>query len=202
MTARRRRFQRPLGKRRYRAVFVVVTEGSKTEPQYFRMLDDQVRNIHIDCTHPRTKSSPDHLLQWMKNRLSRTDLREGDEAWIVMDKDEWDEDDIAPLHTWSRESPQYHLALSNPKFEFWLLLHFEDAIGATTSQECLRRLRRYLPNYNKDIDSRRFPMQSIRIAIDRAEQRDRPRCDDWPRQPGCTTVYRLVQNILSKENQG
>ena len=35
MLAKRGSFQRPFGERRYRKLFVIATEGVKTEPQYF-----------------------------------------------------------------------------------------------------------------------------------------------------------------------
>ena len=38
MPPKRRNFRRPLGERRYRKLFIVATEGVKTEPQYFAIL--------------------------------------------------------------------------------------------------------------------------------------------------------------------
>ena len=35
MARNRRKLDRPLGERRFRKMFVIATEGSKTEPQYF-----------------------------------------------------------------------------------------------------------------------------------------------------------------------
>ena len=33
-----RRLKRPLGKRRYRRIFILATEGGVTEPQYFKVI--------------------------------------------------------------------------------------------------------------------------------------------------------------------
>lgn len=41
MPPKRRKFSRPLGERRYRKLFVLAVEGSKTEPQYFAIFNDQ-----------------------------------------------------------------------------------------------------------------------------------------------------------------
>jgi hypothetical protein len=87
------------------------------------------------------------------------------------------------------------LALTNPKFEFWLLLHFEDGSGVSGSRSCSDRLKRYLPDYDKGIDSRLFTSGMIAGAIQRAKLRDNPPCIDWPRGVG-STVYRLVEKIL------
>lgn len=40
---KRRSFSRPLGERRYRKLFLVAVEGSKTEPQYFAMLTHEMQ---------------------------------------------------------------------------------------------------------------------------------------------------------------
>jgi hypothetical protein len=65
-----------------------------------------------------------------------------------------------------------------------------------SSHECSDRLQKYLPSYDKGIDTRRISQDSVTAAIQRAKQRDNPVCADWPRAMGITTVYRLVENIL------
>jgi hypothetical protein len=90
----------------------------------------------------------------------------------------------------------YGFALSNPKFEYWLLLHFEDGKKVRSSRACIERLKRHVPNYDKGIEPHKYSEEAIKKAIARAEARDTPRCNDWPRKMGCTTVYRLVQGIL------
>lgn len=117
------------------------------------------------------------------------------EAWLVVDKDQWTDEQLTELFNWSRKQDNYGFALSNPKFEYWLLLHFEDGNGITCSRDCSERLRRFYPEYNKGIDPRKITMGMVMDAIRRAKQRDNPRCLDWPRIIGGTTVYRLVENI-------
>lgn len=39
MARDRRRFERPLGERRYRKMFVIAVEGVRTEPQYFAVFN-------------------------------------------------------------------------------------------------------------------------------------------------------------------
>jgi hypothetical protein len=41
MPPKRRKFSRPLGKRLYRKIFILAVEGTKTEPQYFSIFNDQ-----------------------------------------------------------------------------------------------------------------------------------------------------------------
>ena len=132
----------------------------------------------------------------MQDHLKKEALKKSDEAWLVVDKDQWTNGQLAQLNGWSQAANNYGFALSNPKFEYWLLLHFEDGTGIASSQDCSDRLKRHLPDYDKGIDPRKFPRQTIDEAIRRAKQRDNPPCPDWPRSIGGTTVYRLVENIL------
>jgi hypothetical protein len=193
---RRRKFQRPLGQRRYRKLFVIAVEGAKTEPQYFATLNNQQSVIRVNCLKGKHDSSPPQVLRRMQDHLKKEALKKSDEAWLVVDKDQWTDGQLAQLNGWSQAADNYGLALSNPKFEYWLLLHFEDGTGIASSQDCSDRLKRYLPDYDKGIDPRKFPRQTIDEAIRRAKQRDNPPCPDWPRSMGSITVYRLAENIL------
>jgi hypothetical protein len=199
MAPRSRRFQRPLGKRRYRKLFVIAVEGAKTEPQYFAIFNGEQSVIHVNCLKGRNESSPSQVLTRMKKHLRQEGLKSSDEAWLVVDKDQWTDEQLTQLHAWAQERDNYGFALSNPKFEYWLLLHFEDGVGIVSSQDCSDRLKRHLPKYDKGIDAHKISREGIEAAIGRARQRDNPPCADWPRLPGRTTVYRLVENILQQE---
>lgn len=197
MPPKRRKFQRPLGKQRYRKMFVIAAEGSKTEPQYFAIFMDQQSVIRVHCIKSKVgESSPPQVLKRMADYIRQERLRSSDEAWLVVDKDQWTDNQLAQLHAWSQERGNYGFALSNPKFEYWLLLHFEDGNGIASSQDCTDRLKQCIPGYNKGIDANKITWERIHEAIRRAKKRDQPPCDDWPRTLGGTTVYRLVEKIL------
>ena len=195
MPSNRRKLNRQLGKRPYRKLFVIATEGTKTEPQYFALFNNRHSFVKVDCVKGKPHSAPHRVLGRMKDRLEQEDLLPSDEAWLVVDKDEWTDGQLAQLHAWSQEADNYGFALSNPKFEYWLLLHFEPGTGIRSSRECSDRLKRHLPNYDKSIDTRKFTPDRIKEAIDRAKARDNPPCEDWPRALGSTTVYKLVEKI-------
>lgn len=194
--ASRRTFSRPPGKRPYRRLFIIAVEGRKTEQQYFQLLRNACPNIQIKIVPSNDQSAPLYVLNRMRLYLKKEGVRLGDEAWLVVDTDAWPAEQLAQLHSWSLECDSQHLATSNPKFELWLLLHFEDGaqISATNVEH---RLHRHLPGYDKKIDSRKFPLEKIKQAIQRAKAKDQPRCEDWPRTAGHTTVYRLVEHLLT-----
>lgn len=198
MTLIRRKFERNIGRSRYRRVFVISVEGIKTEPQYFAIFNDRSTVIHTTCLHDKkTSSSPLQALERMRSHLELKKLKEGDEAWIVVDKDSWSDHDLTQLFNWSLESESYGFALSNPKFEFWLLLHFEDGHGVGSPKECDDRLRKNLPTYDKAINPRKFPEENVRAAIARAERKNSPPVEDWHKSVSGTTVYRLVKKLIN-----
>ncbi len=193
----RRRFQRPIGQRRYRRIFILAVEGARTEPEYFAIFNSEQSLIRVNCLKGQGESAPPQVLKRMESHLRREGLKKSDEAWLVVDKDQWSDEQLTQLHQWSLGHENYGFALTNPKFEFWLLLHFEDGSGVSGSRDCSDRLKRYLPEYDKGIDPKRFTSEMIAEAIQRAKQRDTPPCGDWPRRVG-STVYRLVENILKE----
>ncbi|MEA1922564.1 MAG: RloB family protein [Pseudomonadota bacterium] len=133
----------------------------------------------------------------MEKYIKKEQLRSKDEAWLVVDKDGWTDDQLQTVYDWSQKDDRYGLAVSNPKFEFWLLLHFEDGNGIANSHQCTKRLLKWLPNFSKGhVDTKKL-IKNLDAAIQRARQKDLPPCNDWPRQTG-TTVYKLIEQIQSK----
>lgn len=197
MSTKRKAFRRPLGERPYRKLFVIAVEGSKTEPQYFARFNQQSSVIQIRCLKKNHRSDPRNVLKRMKAHLGNESLRKSDEAWLVIDKDQWTDDHLTLLYQWSQKAANYGLAVSHPKFEYWLLLHFKEGTEIGSSRECSDRLSQYLPNYDKNIDHRKITMEHITKAIARAKLRDQPPCIDWPRTIAISTVYRLVEKLLT-----
>lgn len=191
----RRSFKRPLGERRYRKLYVIAVEGVKTEPQYFSLVSNLQAVVHVTCLKDKHDSAPPQVLRRMTKHLREQNLRNSDEAWLVVDKDSWTDPQLRELHQWSLKAGNFGFALSNPNFEYWLLLHFEEATGISSAHDCASRLRNHLPDYDKGINARRISRAMIEEAISRASGRDTPPCEDWPHNVG-TTVYRLVRKIL------
>jgi hypothetical protein len=132
----------------------------------------------------------------MTDYLLREGLKASDEAWLVVDKDNWSDQQLNQLSDWTTEASNRSLAVSNPKFEYWLLLHFEEGTKIGSKRECTDRLKTYLPDYDKSIDRSKFSFNMIRLAVERAKRRDNPPCALWPITLGGTTVYRLVESVL------
>ncbi len=195
---KRRSFKRQTGVRRYKKLFILGTEGKVTEKKYFDMLRKNNSVIHIVYPKGKHKNTPLELLNKTKRTILDYGLRDNDEAWIVVDRDAWQASDLEILLKWSKGRSAFHLAVSNPKFEVWLLYHFEDGKGIKSSRDCSDRLQKILPNFAKSHVETEKLKPNIERAISRAKETDSPPCKKWPTRYG-TTVYRLVENIIRTE---
>lgn len=186
----------------FKKTFLICTEGTKTEPEYFEMLEKLFPNANIKC--PRSKPSqnnPKAVLKQMEREIKEFGFQNTDQAWIVMDKNEWSEEQLNEPYQWSIKCKNFGFAVSNPNFEYWLLLHFEDGSDINSAKDVYSKLKIHIPNYNKSIDLRNFSIKKVEYAVQRAQEKDVPSCVEWPRSIGQTTVYKLVKQIIETSKQ-
>ncbi len=124
-------------------LFILSTEGRRTEPQYFRILNNfaEAARTH-SLNFSSTKVAPENLLNRINKYLKDNTLGENDETWIIVDRDNWPEDQLLKIHNWSQKAHSRGLALSNPKFEYWLLLHFEEGLRIRSATQIETRLQK------------------------------------------------------------
>ncbi len=134
----------------------------------------------------------------MGSYLKSNPLEKGDEAWLVVDNDSRHKRDFDELLSWERCDKRHHIAFSWPCFELWLLLHFERA-RVSAKDSIRKRLRMYMPDYEKSPDMRKICPQHIRQAIHRAKLEDKDYNDPLPWGHRITTVYRLVEKLSLPE---
>lgn len=135
---------------------LILCEGSKTEPSYFRSLVGRYRLSTANVVVVASSSDPRSLVKKAKS-LRDDEKRRGDlydAVYCVFDRDQH-----AHFNTASNEaySAKLRLARSWPCFEFWLLLHFvyhrrpyAPSGNRTASEDCVSELRQYLSDYTKD----------------------------------------------------
>lgn len=194
MALRRQRKRNP-----YAQLFVICSEGKNTEPQYFGLPFFKSWSRQVMAFPSPTGSSPDKVKEAMNKWINRNTLQPKDELWLVVDVDQWTNEQLLDLFTWVRGASAgvvRGVAVSNPKFEYWLLLHFEEN-PPSTARACCDRLEQYLPGYDKSIPVGKFTPENVRLAIKRARTGDVPPAIDFPREIGKTTVYKLAERLLS-----
>ena len=105
--------------------FLIVCEGSKTEPHYFKALINNhisaVREVTIEGEGRATVALVDRTLE-IKMELERKNAMSFDRVWVVFDKDDFDDFNDAIKKA---RKLGFHSAWTNEAFELWYYLHFE-----------------------------------------------------------------------------
>jgi hypothetical protein len=209
-----RYFTRRVRKSGYRdaKLFVIASEGSVTEPQYFYAIAKYYRNPRIrvlPILPNENRTSPKHILENIKNYSKQNHLRADDERWLIIDRDNWTEKELSYVTTESRQLG-VQIAVSNPCFEFWLLLHLVDISHYSVEKLnnfCTHHSRKGRENLESEIRSicgcynASNPDVSIFIpnienAIRQARIIDAKQSTiRWPKKLG-TRVYLLVEKLI------
>lgn len=196
---RRRELGRRLPSREIRKVCWISAEG-KTEQDYFSMEVFKQSSYAIRFPkdiHPNRRN-PAAVLKRFQKALREEDFRKGDEAWLVVDVDSYDTSELMQLVAWEKESPQHHVAISNPKFELFLALHFPGVSGCATPNVVDAEMKKHMgQGYRKRIDSRQFSLEDVLRACERSEERRRGRVGPVPPE-GTTDAHLLVRQLLGE----
>ena len=97
------------------------------------------------------------------------------------------------------EANGVNVALSNPCFELWLILHLRDAPGMIHRHAAQAMLKRLVADYDKNVD-----YEVYRIGYDKAAERAR-KLDELAAKVGepgrnpTTGVYKLTETIVPRK---
>lgn len=186
-------------------LYLVASEDTYAVPQYFDALKDneviddrkvEVRVLPSGTTGDLAQSNPAAVLARLVGFVVDDPLP-FDERWLCVDLDHWGTGRHAPnLARVCKEALDAgcQLAISNPAFEVWLLLHFSDEPKATQA-ECETAIRAAVGSYNKArLQPHLYTRDAVDLAINRARALDTDPSQRWPQQPG-THVHRLVERL-------
>jgi hypothetical protein len=170
---------------------VLVVCGGYSEDAYLRGLARQLDNRSLELTLRVHPAAPAQVVAYARRLADRAEA-EFDEVWCVVDVDDFDVE--AGRSTAARL--KVRLVVSNPCFELWLLLHFEDYRGhLARCREAELALKKHLPGYRKA-----KPMYPVFAAgLDHACKRARSLESDGSSSPNPSTgMWRLVARIVGE----
>jgi len=157
---------------------LIVTEGEKTEPFYFKALKQAVNGrfpgrIEIEI-HGEGYNTLG-LLERAERYVHRAPNRP-EHVWLVYDRDDFPADDFDNTEksclSLSNEDTTYHALWSNQCVELWFLLHFEymhsDILRESYSSKLTKHLGRKYEKNQADIYDRLRPR--LDTAIQNARQ--------------------------------
>lgn len=198
-TSRRKRpINRQIPHLRDTRLIIIVTEGQKTEKQYFESDIFCSPRLQVIISPSDSKSAPHHVYERLKRIAKEHELQPDDHFWFMIDKDRWPEKELAKICQNALKCKKINigLAVSNPCFELWLYLDHQDwTSGSVNSRDMEVALKNLLGCYNKSNINILKYINGITKAIERAETLDSFNPDvRWPENPG-THVYKVVKQI-------
>ena len=126
--------QRRQNRRNLRKTFLIVCEGSKTEPNYFE-------GFRVPREIYDVKGMGDNTIRLVREAIKLKEQGNYDQVWVVMDKDDFPVDHFNGAIEMAR-AKNICVAYSNEAFELWYLLHFDyhdTAVSRRTYRERLSR---------------------------------------------------------------
>lgn len=193
--------------------FLIVTEGERTEPLYFKGLQKLIQEkiggsvdvVELPVIDIHGEGASTEKLIEITEKLVKEAKIIYQNIWIVFDKDDFEDFDQAIK---DGENNGYQVAWSNQSFEYWLYLHFNYSDSALHRDDWCDKLDSIFQKYTlgngtyqknyEDIYALVDTYNGVNIAIKNAKRRMDAFSDgrDKPSEydPG-TTVYKLVQEL-------
>ncbi|MES3016397.1 MAG: RloB family protein [Bacteroidota bacterium] len=206
-------------------LFVLSYEGTVTEKKYFQdfRASEYFNNNGlieiVPLKRPKGKGSDPFsvkkLLNWAKKEYG---FKISDEFWLIIDRDDWESihklsfDDLVAE---CKKEENFYLAMSNPCFEIWLVLHLKNLSEFTQDEQILLLENAKVNNSKNHIDIvvgelqggdrgyNKRPNPNIylpltRTAIERAKLIDNLE-EDYPKSIG-TQLYKLIEKLIDNKS--
>lgn len=191
---------------------LIVSEGSKTEPNYLGEIRKKgnISSLHLRIVPSGYGTDPKSVVKFAEEEFKRT--RAYERVYAVFDRDDHPSyaDAIAMaeardlrLKNDDKILVHFEAIVSVPSFELWLLIHFVDIHAYLHRDEAVKRLKSHIKNYDKGMEN--LFTQTIQ-HLDKAKQRGKNLKKCYSRLPGndpYTDVHELVeilQNLKPEES--
>lgn len=203
-------------------MFVLSYEGKISEKKYFEdfrnseLFNDSGLIEIISLKRPTNRGSdPISVKKLLLEAKKEYRFKDTDEFWLIIDRDDWEEihnHNFDKLVEDCKKENNFFLAMSNPCFEIWLILHLKDINEfdeeekiKIMSNEKISNSKNYIDKVLSEIQGRGYnkrPNPRIfspltKTAIDRAKGLDNEN-QDYPEQLG-THIYKLIEKLIVVE---
>jgi len=205
------------GTRELKAFFLIVCEGEKTEPNYFKSFPKINGSIVYDLTFDGGGISTTKVVE-KAIELRDKSAQKYDRVWAVFDKDSFLPVNFNKAIIYGK-TKDVSCAWSNEAFELWYLLHFVNRITAMSRNEYKKALEREVNKKIAASPSRRsdpftykknnkYMYQTLQIygseanAIKWADALSKSYVGkQYANYNPCTMVYELVEELTGKSKK-
>ena len=181
----RKQLERKLGKRASYDRILIVSEGSKTEPQYFKEIRAAYRlhTANVEVQPSELGTQPVQVVNYARELFEHGNLhrkirpRVFEQVYAVFDRDDhpsyFEALELAKsldgkLRNDAKQPVAFHAIASVPCFELWLLLHYEEIQHPLHRDDVISRLKQYIPGYTKGEGGN---FETTRKSLDSAQAR-------------------------------
>lgn len=207
MSARTRREKAKGLKRRVetkptRTTIRVYSEGQATEPEYIdalKRLPEFADAVSIDIEIEQTGVSPMTLVESACAAKRRSDL-DIDYYWCIFDVESPKAHPHLDRAKQMARGNGINLAISNPCFELWLILHHAHQASYLTTDEAVRHRSRLDDTDSKHLDAE-FYMTNRKVAMSRAARLRRKHKLDGTRFPDDNPSSNFDQFVMQIESE-
>ncbi len=202
MPRKPRPLERDSGVVRDASLIVIASEDTYGVAAYFSRFQPRRVQFRVLPTEGG-RSAPEHIVTRLDAFRSEFHLDDNDRLWYCGDIDHWASGDHLPnlvrVLQHCRQAG-YQVALSNPCFELWLLLHFMPLPeGMNTCQIVCGTLSAVARGYSKHLGCGvPITAEMIRNAIERATQLDNT-SEEIPGTP-TTRIYRILSELIARDS--
>ena len=194
-------------KRQAPANYLIVCEGKKTEPNYFKGLKKKINEKYgnkVDVLIPNIDvkgigMNTTSLVKYTQKTVNHANKVYG-QVWVVFDKDDYNDEQFDS----AIDNCNYNVAWSNPNFELWLLAHFKKVNRYISKDDVLQELskelqKKGLGDYTKNdinIFDKVTSEGKIHTAIKNCEYMEELNKDRQASQRNpMTKVYKIVDGL-------
>jgi hypothetical protein len=186
--------------------FWLFCEGKNTEPDYFQAVAKKYDQALIELVFQNVgtdaKTISNNAIQKYSEIKSCKSLSENDKVWVVFDRDA-NENVINCVNNCKKK--RVGVAFSNPCFELWLILHFEDFDKPLDRHKVQSHLEKLIAGYDRKKGKTANwdqIMEFVEVAENRAEKQMANRISEGGNimTPPNTTVYKLTLEIRETAN--
>lgn len=204
-------YQRKFGGRKVGESILIVCEGEKTEPDYFTSLRRRfnLATVQVEIRGEECDPAPISVVNYAlvkkeeRDKLiknSQTSLPQYQHIWCVCDVENPNNNTTLNEAINKANSVDFlTLALSNPAFEFWFLLHFQNTSRPySNATEVIADLKTHLPKYEKSKCPFDLLFDNTEDAIQRSKRIISNHIDQGDICPNPSTlVHELIEKLIS-----
>ena len=192
--------------RKQKSKILIALEGkNKTEKTYFSNFEDGTKSYNISYAKGNN-TDPLNLVQMLIKQIENMglDLQDDDMAYCIFDTDtNPDKNKIINEAIQLAKKNNIKIITSSPCVELWFLLHYDYTTSNMSNEEVKKRLKKFYPKYEKNVNIYPEIIKNLDKAIERAKKLEKYQLDNNRRigtveaNPN-TEFYKIVEYLIKK----